>query len=115
MTDSTPFDYRPDPVLGSALRQALAAPDDAAFVARMRALVAGESSWDVLARWSWPGLAAAAAALLVASLWLGQMDPLDPTLGVEQALAPADAVPTQLATAQPTREAVLALALGGDE
>lgn len=115
MTDITPFDARPDAELGAALREALAAPDDVAFARRMRELVLGESSWDVMARWAWPGVAAAAAALLLTSMWVGQLGSADGTLGVEQALSPEGAQVTQLAIAEPSREAVLALAMGEDQ
>jgi hypothetical protein len=61
----TPFDHRPDPVLGSALRAALAPGDRAAFVARVRAAMERRPDplMDVLARWARLGIA---AALLVA-------------------------------------------------
>src|SRR5207248_678170 len=58
-----PFDHRPDPALGAALRQALEPPEGshAAFVARLLARVddsRGAGSWDrVLARWARVGVA----------------------------------------------------------
>ncbi len=76
----SPFDDRPDPELGSRLREALTGPAPEAFLARLRAAVAGaerEDQWEVLDRWSRPGVfaAAAAAALL---LWLGARGVLGP-------------------------------------
>src|SRR5206468_1543844 len=59
-----PFDHRPDPALGAALRQALEPQEGshAAFVARLLARVddsRGAGSWDrVLARWARVGVAA---------------------------------------------------------
>ncbi|HEU4700366.1 MAG TPA: hypothetical protein VFS40_14375 [Gemmatimonadales bacterium] len=84
--DMEPFDIdpRPDPVLGHLLREHLGAPDDAAFAARVRARLGelerpwrgrGRTSWDVLAGWAAPGLAAAAAAavlVLAIGWWLLQ-------------------------------------------
>jgi len=67
--DNTPFDHRPDPVLGSALRQALAPGDESAFVAALMGSAerAGAASWDaVLARWARVGVAAAVIVVLVA-------------------------------------------------
>jgi hypothetical protein len=59
-----PFDHRPDPVLGAALRQALDPGDAAAFVAGVLARAdetrAFAGSWHaVLARWARVGLGAA--------------------------------------------------------
>jgi len=72
--DTTPFDHRPDPALGSALREALAADDDAAFVARVlaRAGRPAEAHWDVLASWARAGIAAAAVAALIAGILVGR-------------------------------------------
>jgi hypothetical protein len=56
---------RPDPQVGTALREALAMPHDGAFVTRLRALVRQrrERTWDeVLAGWFWQGVAAATMA-----------------------------------------------------
>ena len=68
MTESrTPFDHRPDPIVGAALRDALAADGEAAFVARVMAAAArplARSPVDVLAGWARPGIAAAVAALI---------------------------------------------------
>jgi len=64
------FDHRPDPELGAALRAALQPADDSAFVRRVmanydRALErATVPTWEVLASWFRPGLAAAIVALI---------------------------------------------------
>jgi hypothetical protein len=75
MKDSPMFDHRPDPELGAALRAALEPQtDQAGFVARVLAAYddALERStvptWEVLASWFRPGVAAAAAALLAGFL-----------------------------------------------
>lgn len=71
--ESTPFDHRPDPVLGAALRAALTADGEAAFVARLLARLHERpvEYWDVLASWARAGIAAAAGAMLVGGLVLG--------------------------------------------
>jgi hypothetical protein len=63
---SMPFDHRPDPVLGAALRQALSADDHSTFVARVTAVLAVPRAlhWDVLASWAGAGIAAAGVAAL---------------------------------------------------
>jgi hypothetical protein len=78
MTHMSPFDHRPDPELGGALKEVLRAEDDAAFARRVLAaaepVLGGERGewWEVLVRWVRPELAAAALALLAgAALWLG--------------------------------------------
>lgn len=70
MTQS--FDHRPDPALGTLLREGLDAGNHAGFVAQVRALIAAEptSRWAVLASWLRPGLAAAAALALLTALSL---------------------------------------------
>ena len=75
MTESnTPFDHRPDPVLGDALRAALAPRGRAEFVARVLAAAErpADPMVDVLARWSRLGIAAALLAALAASLVVGR-------------------------------------------
>ncbi|HMH82178.1 MAG TPA: hypothetical protein VK531_04860 [Gemmatimonadales bacterium] len=76
MKDLQPFDHRPDPVLGDALRRALdPGVDGAAFVARVLARAAQErvASWDaVLARWARPGVAAAVLVAVAAGFLLGR-------------------------------------------
>lgn len=76
MTESrTPFDHRPDPVVGEALRAALTAEGDAAFVARVMAAAArplARSPVDVLAGWARPGIVAATLAALLAGYAVGR-------------------------------------------
>lgn len=106
-----PFDSRPDPALGHLLREHLAAADDGAFAARMRALVAGtrQSSWDVLSAWAAPGLAVAAMLLLALGLVLGRA--AAPATGFEQALEPTS-LPVELVTsARPNPDRVLGAAM----
>src|SRR2546423_9827735 len=73
-----PFDHRPDPVLGVALRQALEPEEGshAAFVARLLARLddpRGAGSWDrVLARWARVGVAAAVLFSLAAGYLVGR-------------------------------------------
>jgi hypothetical protein len=72
----TPFDHRPDPVLGAALRDALQPRDGegAAFHARVldAAARAPDPVVDVLARWSRLGIAAAIVAALAAGMTVGR-------------------------------------------
>ena len=80
MKQLQPFDHRPDPVLGEALRRALdpEGGDSTAFVARvlaradaLRAAIPG--SWDaVLARWARVGVAAAVVIALAAGYLVGR-------------------------------------------
>jgi hypothetical protein len=72
MNDTHPFDHRPDPELGAALRAALEPTDDhKAFVARVMAQYeraldrASVPTLVVLASWFRPGIAAAVAALIL--------------------------------------------------
>lgn len=68
MTEHNEFTAGRDEELGSLLRAHLSAPDDAAFAARMRgaAVAAAEdTAWRSVARWTLPGLAAAAVLLAV--------------------------------------------------
>ncbi|MGH7538654.1 MAG: hypothetical protein ACREMF_08475 [Gemmatimonadales bacterium] len=81
MSDSTtPFDHRPDPVTGAALRAALAPQGGAAFVVRVLAAADRPAipMVDVLARWSRLGIAAAlVAALVVTALVSGSGQPVE--------------------------------------
>ena len=76
MTDTSPFDHRPDPELGATLRAALETTDDEAFAQRVIEaadpyLGSRRSEWwEVLVRWAQPELAAASVAALVgAVIW----------------------------------------------
>ena len=73
MSGINPFDPERDPSLGALLRDALTGSDEAGFLARVRASVAltrQERTFDVLARWLRPNVAAAAAIMLLgAALW----------------------------------------------
>lgn len=123
MTGS-PFDHRPDSELGAALREALAASDDAQFAARV--LVAAEAVqgdiatpwWAVLTSWARPGLVAALLLIAAVGFWLGAMTPAgdqangalgDPLIANED----QPSVPALLAGQQvPDVDYVLAVALG---
>lgn len=75
MKELQPFDHRPHPVLGDALRRALDAGDAAGFVARVLARAEGvrPASWDaVLARWARAGVAAAVLVALAAGYLVGR-------------------------------------------
>lgn len=122
MTEPSPFDHRPDPELGAALRAVLTGDDDARFTRRVLAAADTEfaagrpGDWvDILIRWARPGVAAAAVLLVSAALWLGiQQAPngsllADPLRAMDDALA----VPAFLAsTTTPDVDVVLAVALG---
>ncbi len=111
--DTTPFDHRPDPVLGSALREALAADNDAAFVARVLAQAGrpAEAHWDVLAAWARAGIAAAAVAALIAGILVGRgmsAASSTPTASVDELLAAAAGPSGALVTSpQPPDASVL--------
>ena len=70
----TPFDHRPDPVLGAALRDALQPSAGEAF--RARVLAAAQRApvpvVAVLARWSRIGIAAAIVAALAVGVVVGR-------------------------------------------
>ena len=69
----TPFDSRPDPVLGAALRDALTPGNPAAFVARVLAAANRPAApLDVLAGWSRLGIAAAVLVALFAGIAVGR-------------------------------------------
>jgi hypothetical protein len=79
MKDLQPFDHRPDPLLGDALRRALDPRDgedgNSAFVARVLARAADvrAPSWDhVLARWARAGVAAAILVAVAAGYFVGR-------------------------------------------
>jgi len=96
MKDTQPFDHRPDPELGAALRAALEPKDDQkAFVARVmaqygRALDRSTvPTLDVLASWFRPGIAAAVAALIVGFLF-GRTVLTPAPASIEAAMAPLE-------------------------
>lgn len=90
--DGTPFDHRPDPVLGAALRRALASDGHAAFVARAMAHAEEwtATSWDrVLAGWARVGVVAAALIVIVTAGYLFRPGG---TVASQSAVSVADAV-----------------------
>ena len=94
MKDSQPFDHRPDPELGAALRAALEPKDDQkAFVARVMAQYeraldrATIPTLDVLASWFRPGMAAAVAAL-IAGFLIGRTVLTPAPASIDAAMAP---------------------------
>jgi hypothetical protein len=115
MNEPMSIDPRPDPEFGAALRAALEPGFEAVFEARFRAALAADSPFEVLARWVWPGLAAAAAALVLAvgawatrpvgSAQVASLEDTFPADGVEALVAAAD---------RPTRDLVLTAAFGGE-
>ncbi|MEO8226526.1 MAG: hypothetical protein ABI637_03795 [Gemmatimonadota bacterium] len=115
MTPHEPFEARPDAVLGRLIREHLESGDDGAFVARVRAAVSAaerDTSWDVLARWVRPGLAAASLVIGL-GLWLALGGNTD-RVTLAEAISPASA-PTQLfGGAQTGSEVVIAALMGGE-
>jgi hypothetical protein len=76
MTNSPDLTPGRDEALGALLRTHLSAPDDAAFAARMRnaaIVVAEDVAWKSVARWTLPGLAAAAVLLAVLGAAFGNL------------------------------------------
>ncbi len=121
MTTPSPFDHRPDPELGAALRAVLSGGDDRAFAQRVVAAAEGQlgarpADWvDQLVRWARPGLAAALVLMAGAAIWLGGQrtaesgNLADPLRMADDGLA----VPALLAsTTDPDVDVVLAVALG---
>ena len=102
MTD-TAFSGERDAALGALLREALDAPDQAAFAARVRAELATPGAWDFLARWARPGLVAAAAIALAAGLWFS-LGAQNNGLSATDLFASADQSP---------RDVIVALSLEG--
>lgn len=82
MTIGEAFDNRPDPVLGAMLRRQLGGDhDNTEFAARVLAsLPSSGGLWEILARWSRPGIAALVlmAALMGYWLVLRNVDPAGP-------------------------------------
>jgi hypothetical protein len=73
----TPFNHRPDPALGAALREALQPRDPGGAAFRTRVLAAADRLpvpvVEVLARWAHLGIAAAVAAALVTGVLVGRV------------------------------------------
>lgn len=126
MNPTSPFDHRPDPVLGATLRVALTTEDDAAFARRV--VEAAEADlggaglwWQELTAWARPGLVAALFVVAAVGFWLGTMvrgsdAPANgaTTLGDPLTAADSDrlAVPVLMAGEQaPEVDLVLGLAL----
>jgi hypothetical protein len=95
MNDRQPFDHRPDPELGAALRAALEPKDEKAFVARVMAQYeqaldrSTVPTLDVLASWFRPGIAAAIAALVVGFLF-GRTVLTPAPASIDSAMAPLE-------------------------
>lgn len=98
MKDAQSFDHRPDPELGAAVRDALAPHGDpAAFVARVMSQYdhaldrASIPMLEILASWFRPGIAAAAAALVLGFLF-GRtvLMPGTAPASIDAAMAPAE-------------------------
>lgn len=87
------FSHGPDPELGAALRRALDAPGEAAFVTRVHAALAGGDprprTWDVLAAWARRGMIAAAAAALLAGLLVARAEDRPAAVELDEAFAAA--------------------------
>lgn len=97
MSGINPFDPDRDPALGALLRDALTGGDEAGFLARVRASVAltrQERTFDVLARWLRPNVAAAAAIMLLGgALWWYEMASRSGGTATAAELLVSDAVP----------------------
>jgi len=125
MNPTSPFDHRPDPVLGAALRAALATEDDAAFARRVVESAEAELGgaglwWQELIVWARPGLVAAllvvaAVGFALGALVQGRAAPANGATVLGDPLTEADsglAVPVLLAGEQaPEVDLVLGLAL----
>lgn len=100
--ETTPFDHRPDAVLGGALGRALTADDQAAFVARVMAALddAALAHWDVLASWARTGIAAAVVAVIVGGLLLAR--PAEAPASLEDVLVVAGGPAAPLLVAAPS-------------
>lgn len=110
MSGVNPFDPERDPALGALLRDALTGSDEAGFLARVRASVAltrQERTFDVLARWLRPNVAAAAAIMLLgAALWWYQV-------AHRSAAGSATVAELLVSDSEPGREVLLAGLLEG--
>lgn len=105
-----PFDHQPDPAIARLLHDHLDPGDHAAFAERIRNQLreVPDSSWDILARWSRPGVAVAAGVGMLLGLWLTDEPAADPAMTLEDAIRPA-AAPAQLFASgrPPTGDVVL--------
>lgn len=126
MTSPSPFDHRPDRELGAALRRALDAGDDAAFVRQVVAAadsllagrIAADTWWGVLSAWARPSVAAALALLVAATLWLLSASAQgEAEVTLEDALRPADETDASallvVGLTPPELDAILAASLEG--
>jgi hypothetical protein len=115
VTPPNDFGGTPDERLGALLREHLAPAGHAAFVGRVRAAIAAEpaTSWDVLARWARPGVAAAAGILLALGLLFGLAQPSPSGVSLADA-AQAAGVPAVLVADASSTDVLLA-AVVGDE
>ncbi len=110
MKDPLPFDHRPDPVLGKALREALDPGDAPVFIARVlaRAEHVRVASWDtVLARWARTGVAAALVVALAAGYFVGRATAASPRPTVSDVLIAPPPHPAEV-------EVVLASVIGNN-
>lgn len=117
MPDSIPFGARPDPAIAQLLRTYLEAPDDVAFTERLRQrlLQHEDSSWEVLARWARPGLAAAACLALLVGAWLEIRRDAADAPAYEETIQPTGAPAQLFATSGPvTGDVVLAAVMDGE-
>jgi hypothetical protein len=88
MSANSPFDAGRDPELGDALRVVLTPGGNAEFVSRVLAgLPAAGSSWDVLAGWARPGIAAALLFAAALGYWLMPRDQGGPAPTAVEVLA----------------------------
>jgi hypothetical protein len=85
----TPFDHRPDPIVGEALRRALTPDDDAAFTARVLEAAARApvySPVEILAGWARTGIAVAMFAAMGLGFALG-LSLAEPAETLDEAMA----------------------------
>jgi len=74
MTEHSPFDHTPDPILGEALRETLAVADDIGFVRQvLERIRAPQPWWEVLGEWARPSVAAAMVLTAVGGFLLGRL------------------------------------------
>ena len=115
--DPTPNDFGAthDETIGRLLREHYAPAAQDEFVVRVRAAIAAEpaTSWDVLARWARPGVAAAAGILLALGLLFGIAQPFSSGASLADA-AQAAGVPALLIADASSNDVLLA-AVVGDE